>query len=365
MSRAVGSEKGRARPSMLLARVATREDIPSSSTGGATMTGDDGATLPDSRASGSWLKTGLIAAKVIITLACFALIARQVEMTTVQQILSELNVGWLILAIALIAVEIPLVGERWRLIVRSLGHGMYRVPAADLHAANGFGQFVSQVLPSLVGDGARAVLLRTHGVTLTHAAWSVLLDRAIGVYLLFFVALVAFLLPSSLESLSGYRQPILISASLITLGGTAALLLSGPVGRVIGSWPRLGWLGTALTEAHAVLFGRGALLFGITLLVHMLTVLGVFVLGLALGVSMPLTEAAVLMACMIAVTLLPISIGGWGVREVAVTALLTSHGASTEEAIVFSMAFGLVVMLATVPGAIHWLFRRNSLASEA
>lgn len=308
-----------------------------------------------------WRNVGLLGFKLAVTLGCFWLIARQLDSVTVSRVMSTLDPIWLFLAVALIAIEVPLFGERWRLIVQSLGHGMYDVPAADIQATNGLGQFIGQVLPNLAGDGARAIMLRSHGVTLAHAAWSVLLDRAMGVYLLFTVALCALLLPSGLEALGGYRQPILITLALTTAGGTVALFLSGPAGCWIESFPRLRFAGTALVETNRALLGPNAIaIFGLSLTVHALTILSAYMLGRSLGLALPLTDAAVLMACMIVVTLLPISIGGWGVREVATTALLTGHGASAEEAVVYSVAFGLVVMLATVPGALYWLFRRNT-----
>lgn len=338
-----------------------------SSTNQATPRADASqATKPRDASRRYWRSAGFIGFKLAVTLGCFWLISRQLDGATVSRLMSTLDPIWLLLAVALIAIEVPLVGERWRLIVQSLGHGMYNVPAADIQATNGFGQFIGQVLPNLAGDGARAVMLRVHGVTLTHAAWSVLLDRAMGVYLLFTVALCALLLPSGLEALGGYRQPILITLALTTAGGTVALLLSGPVGRWIEGFPRLRFAGTALVETHQALLGPNSIaIFSISLAVHVLTILSAFVLGRSLGLALPLTDAAVLMACMIVVTLLPISIGGWGVREVATTALLTEHGASAEEAVVYSVAFGLVVMSATVPGALFWLFRRNASAPEA
>lgn len=314
----------------------------------------------------SWRNATLVGLKLAVTLGCFWLLSRQLDGATVGRLMSTLDPVWLLLAIALIAIEVPLVGERWRLIVQSLGHGMYNVPAADIQATNGFGQFIGQVLPNLAGDGARAVMLRSHGVTLAHGAWSVLLDRAMGVYLLFTVALCALLLPSGLAALGGYRRPILITLALTTAVGTMALLLSGPVGRWIEGFPRLRFAGTALIETHQALLGRNAIaIFSISLAVHALTILSAYVLGRSLGLSLPLADAAVLMACMIVVTILPISIGGWGVRELAAKALLTAHGASPEEAVVYSIAFGLVVMLATIPGALYWLFRRNTRAPAA
>jgi glycosyltransferase 2 family protein len=52
--------------------------------------------------------------------------------------------------------------------------------------------------------------------------------------------------------------------------------------------------------------------------------------------------------------LIPVSIGGWGVRELAVTSLLGSHGVPLERALFFSVCFGLTLLIAALPGAIVW-----------
>jgi hypothetical protein len=52
---------------------------------------------------------------------------------------------------------------------------------------------------------------------------------------------------------------------------------------------------------------------------------------------------------MIAVSLVPISIGGWGLRELAVSSLLQSHGVPLEQSLFFSVSFGLVLIVAPVP----------------
>jgi glycosyltransferase 2 family protein len=59
---------------------------------------------------------------------------------------------------------------------------------------------------------------------------------------------------------------------------------------------------------------------------------------------------------MIGVAIIPISIGGWGLREVAVTSLLGYHGIAPERALLFSVCFGLTLAVGSLPGAVAWLF---------
>jgi uncharacterized membrane protein YbhN (UPF0104 family) len=56
---------------------------------------------------------------------------------------------------------------------------------------------------------------------------------------------------------------------------------------------------------------------------------------------------------------LPISIGGWGVREAAAVALLGMTGVDATSALLVSIMFGVLLVLATLPGALFWLMLRE------
>lgn len=58
---------------------------------------------------------------------------------------------------------------------------------------------------------------------------------------------------------------------------------------------------------------------------------------------------------MVGIALIPVSVGGWGLRELAVVALLGDHGVAPERALLFSVCFGLVFVIAALPGALVWM----------
>jgi len=56
---------------------------------------------------------------------------------------------------------------------------------------------------------------------------------------------------------------------------------------------------------------------------------------------------------------LPISVGGWGVREAAAVALLAMAGVDAASALLVSITFGVLIFLATLPGILFWLTLRD------
>jgi hypothetical protein len=86
---------------------------------------------------------------------------------------------------------------------------------------------------------------------------------------------------------------------------------------------------------------------------------------------LPLSDAAVLFTIMIGVTVVPISISGWGLRKLAVISLLGRYGIAPEKALLFSVCFGLTLAIGSLPGVLAWLSysfmpsrRSASLAGE-
>jgi hypothetical protein len=83
-----------------------------------------------------------------------------------------------------------------------------------------------------------------------------------------------------------------------------------------------------------------------------LTILAVWSVSRAEGLSLSVADCAILFTVMVGVVLVPISIGGWGLREFAVVSLLAAHGVAPERAFLFSLCFGLVFLVGALPGAI-------------
>jgi hypothetical protein len=87
----------------------------------------------------------------------------------------------------------------------------------------------------------------------------------------------------------------------------------------------------------------------------MLAIVIVWSVGQAEGLPLPLLDAAVLLTVMIGVMLVPVSIGGWGLRELAVISLLADYGIAPEKALLLSVSFGLALAVGSLPGALVWI----------
>jgi hypothetical protein len=275
------------------------------------------------------------------------------------QVLSALpwlNFRWAAFAILLVMLQIPVAGVRWWNVVEALGTRNARISSVVIIAVTAIGIFFAQVLPSVAGEGVRAWLLVRLGCDWRNAVTSVVIDRAVGLGLLVAMGFVILLLPSSLTALSGYRDTVLIVYGVLLLAGALGLVFVPRIVLPLARWRYSRWFGTLATDARRVLLGpHGPMILATGCLIHVLTIAVVWTLGRAQGLVLPIADAAVLFMVMVGVTLLPISIGGWGLRELAVVSLLGQHGVAPEKALLFSVCFGLTLAIGSLPGAVAWL----------
>ena len=301
-------------------------------------------------------KVAIFAAKLLVTGACFWYVSRQIDLNQVWSTIPLLDFRWAALAILVAMLEIPLSGLRWYNIVDSLGARNKQMTRIAMIAATAVGVFFAQVLPSVAGEGVRAWLLVRLGSSWRNAVTSVVIDRGVGVGLVIALGFVILLLPSGLTALGKYRDVVLVVDGALILAGVVGLLLAPKIVPPLAQWRYSRWFATLAADVHRILLGsKGAVILTIGCLIHALTIIVIWSVGRAQGLALPLPDAAVLFMVMVGVVIVPISISGWGLRELAVVSLLGTHGVAPERALLFSVCFGLALAIGSLPGALAWL----------
>lgn len=307
-----------------------------------------------SRRRASVGKIAVVIFKLGVTVACFWYVARQVDFAVFAKTLPTLNVAWIGLAVLGAMLQIPLIGVRWSVILDVLP--VHRVSLLDAIAITWIAAFVGQVLPYGAGDAMRVWLLRRVGPDWRIGLISVLIDRGVGVAALFAYGFFILLIPSALIAMEGYRSGIVVVFGLISLGVIVGLAVVPWIAPVLARSRYTRWAGTVASACHNVLVRSrsGLWIVALAFVVHTITILCIWCVGRSVDIVLPVLDAAVLFVLMLGIALIPISIGGWGLREAAVVTLLGAHGVSPESALSLSVTFGLVLIAGSLPGAIIW-----------
>jgi len=269
--------------------------------------------------------------------------------------LARLDPWWALAALAALVFQIMLLAWRWRFTAFRLGLQMsYRHALREYY----LGVFLNQLLPGgILGDVSRAW---------RHARLTARTRRTVHAVVLERVAVQSVMLVIALASLAAI--PVLRPAMLAHWGwaAAAAVLAIG-----LATWLLRAAL-PAIRKAIQEFRGdaRRAFLPLPVLLMQLLTAILVTAANLAaytaaaraLGADIPLATLLPLIAPVLLVMMLPISVAGWGVREGAAALLWTASGLAVVEGVAIAVAFGLLFLLAALPGAFGLIGRRETEA---
>jgi glycosyltransferase 2 family protein len=313
-----------------------------------------GTTLPVRSLSKG--QSTAFALKIAITLACFWYLFYHIDLVELRRTLPGIDVRWAILAVVLLVAQIPLVGLRWFQIAKILAMRGRQLTLFWMTVAAGIAQFFGQILPVIAGDGVRVWFLGRFSNNWRDATISVVIDRCVGIGLLLAFTFALLLLPSSFSAFDRERDKVVITLAAMLAVGVTCLAMSARLGPKLTGWRYGRWIERFFSGARAAVFGsRSAVILCTGCMIHTLTIAAVWSLGQAQGLALSPADAAVLFAVMIGVALVPFTVGGWGLRELAMVSLFGNHGLTPERALVFSMYFGLTSILASLPGALAWM----------
>ena len=104
---------------------------------------------------------------------------------------------------------------------------------------------------------------------------------------------------------------------------------------------------------------RLALVLSLAVMIQLLNVLILFLVGHDIGLPVSLRQWFSIAPAALLFSMIPISAGGWGLREGILLFSLRGLGARPEEAVVPSIVFGLGMLVVTLPGGLIWLSKRR------
>lgn len=303
----------------------------------------------------STLKTLL---KAAITLLLLGLVFRSVDPARLVEVIRNLDKTYVLLAVLAQLLSTAIASWRWCLIMRSLD---FQAPRRFYLGSYFKGAFFNQALPgSIGGDALRVLDVAALGYRKRDAFAGIFIDRIVGLSGLLLLNGVANnlnrdLLPDWLFHL----------VNLICVGGLAAVL-----GLVL--LRKLRWLKSyklllpfaVLSERFRQVYHAWAVSLGqiaLSVVIHLFPILALFALSRATGLDIPVSTFMVIVPPVFLLTLLPISLAGWGVREGAMVGLFVLIGVAREGILTLSLLYGLTLIVASLPGLYFLLRSRSSL----
>lgn len=291
--------------------------------------------------------------KAAVSIGLIALIASQLDLRPVRAALERVDAAGLALGVAIVAIAVAALSAlRWLVICRALGVAAGFRRSLELVYV---GWFFNQLLPSGVGgDVVRAWRTRDLGADWESAVHCALLDRMLALAAM--IVIVAAGWPIVSAVVPSREAQIAIGAALAGSILLLGLLLVADRLQPLQRWPALARMLRISASARKVLAGRFWLAaMAVSAATHVATALCAWVIGRSIGIELAFGAYCVLIPLVLLITMLPVSIGGWGVREGAMIAVFRLAGVEPSAAFALSLLFGLCFVVGGVPGALLWL----------
>ncbi len=314
-----------------------------------------------------------------VSAALLAYLVREAAANRAFQTLRDQPKDWTAFAAAwlLCFVAVVLGIVRWYFLVRALELPFRLRDAFRLGFLGYLLNFVS--LGNVGGDLFKAVFIarEQHGRR-AEAVATVVVDRVIGLYVLFVVATVAIFWTGLWESEVREIQVVCRATLLCTAAGAAGIVVllwpgftHGVVSRWLSELPRVGPIFERLLSAVRMYRRKPAVLVlaaGLTVGVHVLTALGVYLVARALpGAAPTLGEHFVVVPLAMVAGALPLPLSGLGAFEGALDFLYRYAGAAgvtKGQGLLVAFGYRVVTLAIAMVGVGIWLASQRESKSH-
>jgi uncharacterized membrane protein YbhN (UPF0104 family) len=301
-------------------------------------------------------KRGALALRILVSAALLGAVLAYADVGDVAQAVRDGSWGWLVAALGLMAAAVVLGALRWWLLLEGAG---IHVPARKSIRPFAMSSVLNILLPTAVaGDAVRTWVVGRESGRLLGAAAATVIDKLTALTCLVVVGWAAYVVDR--ESVP---HSVIVAFGWLTGGLVAALALAGLAAAGVRpilhrlperaavmireSWSIVrGWGGSPKLVGSVVALG----------LAYQALVVAVLVLvAKTVGVELGFALAAVSSAIVLVATLIPVSVGGLGIREGGFVLLLGQAGIGAADATLLSLLSATTVLLssAAVVGATY------------
>jgi uncharacterized protein (TIRG00374 family) len=299
-----------------------------------------------------------VTATLVVTGLCLAYIVWKIDIDQTIDILADVDLGYLVAAIAIMTVTVLPMAWRWQRLLRARS---INDQLAWLTRAYFVGYTAGQVLPTAVGGDAVRIFetSRRHPGRAGPIAGSVLLERALGGSATLVLAAVGFVLALGEYDVGAYLwiELAFVVATVLLAAAVFSRSARRPLARTVPLLRRLRverpiravYEGVHAYRAHTwLLLG----VFCLTLAIQAVRVLAIWCTGEAVGIDLSPRVYYVMGPLLFLVMLVPFTINGLAVREAFFVSFLGQLGVSADAAFAAGFLFFLVTIALAIPGAL-------------
>jgi uncharacterized membrane protein YbhN (UPF0104 family) len=303
-------------------------------------------------------KTLVLILKIVLSAGLIWYIFGRIDFFSAWATMASIPPGAVMAALGILMVQLVLSSFRLKELLRQLGRDCGLPSLLDICW---IGSFFSQTLISFVGgDAMRVWRMVRFKIPVALATQAVLLDRLAGFggIVVVLLATIPFLVPL-LQSLEMEIGLLLIAGGV--LGFLFSVLALRRLPEQFTRYRIVAVLADFVARGiYIARSGRGAaIVVGLSVLIQFANVLVLYILARGLSINLGFGMFLIFMPTVLFLSMLPISIAGWGVREGAMVGALAVVGVPAHQSLALSICFGLALVFISLPGGLIWFLSRR------
>lgn len=291
--------------------------------------------------------------KVFLTLGLVAALIWYVDVDLVLVKVTSVDLTTGLTLFALLSFQLVMAGIRWFLILRGMGVNQTPARTLEIHTLSTLTNIF--LVSSIGGMAVKVYLARRSGSPLAEAILSVGLDKAFafGIISIFslFGGIFLWLDDSGLirEALPTMFETVIFILALLAV---FFLLFSSSLPELLAK--RFGWLSDQMLTQRILLTNRPLIcsVVAVGFFAQLAAFVAILVLCIHFNVTASKLQILAVIPIIMLVASLPISLGGWGVREAAMIVGLGYFGVASETALAVSLIYALFHILPAAFGGV-------------
>lgn len=276
--------------------------------------------------------------RFIVSASLIIFVFSKIDLRNVIGCIKEANIFLLIFSLSLHFVGVLLGSSRWKILLESYG---IDVPHKELYRLYMIGSFFNTFLPTSVGgDAVRMYKVSSLTDKRAQAVTSVIIERFIGMLVLYIISFFSYIFYFKFKE----EKEIFITISLLLLASlTFIIFILSPLSEKILKIVPPSFFKDKLDKIHYSLkypVREPKSLFKVfayTALLQINVVIYFFIISIAIKIKLSIVYFLILIPIILTVTMLPITLGGIGLREGGFVFLFSRFGVFPEKALTLSI----------------------------
>ena len=303
--------------------------------------------------------------KVVVSISIIFIVLNSINLKEAQSTIKNANLYLLFLSILMPLLIILIITFKWDILLKTKN---LRVSKWKLFRINIISHFWGLFLPSSLSiDIMRGYYLAKNGSGKKISASVIIIDRILGILSILTTAIIGLIFArSTFSEFNIYLYILVIFVPTITI---LAILFSNLPIKLLNlvSSEKYSDIFAKIKKTLLILnefkqFPKALFYtYSLSVLVQLVRIINAFIISEAYSTGISITYFIVLVPIIMIIVMIPVSVGGIGVREGGFVAFFTLVGLSAEHGALISATSSLVMTIVALIGGIVFLFFKNEI----